>query len=57
MSIFDDSVAQLRDKYYNPGSHIQLNCVVRRRTETGLPQITWWKDGAILDLKKRDEIR
>merc|ERR1712080_34356 len=45
----------VRHKYYNPGSDIRLDCVVRARIETITP-VTWWKDGILLDLQQRDSV-
>lgn len=45
----------VRHKYYNPGSDIRLDCVVRARMETITP-VTWWKDGILLDLQQRDSV-
>jgi len=49
------------DKYYNPGSHIRLRCVVRRAliknaTVQDITHVTWRKGGEVLDLHSEERV-
>ncbi len=43
-------------QYYNPGSEIELSCVVRSR-EDWSTDVLWLKDGRPLDLNHRPTVR
>lgn len=57
-----DSVAGVPpDKYYNPGSHITLKCIIRRNlvknaTVQQITNVSWKKDGELLNLQTEERI-
>ncbi|XP_023346031.1 uncharacterized protein LOC111715028 [Eurytemora carolleeae] len=51
----------VEDKFYNPGSDIQLSCVIRRVSGGTVwlkvhTNIMWIKDGNVIDLHKRHSV-
>jgi hypothetical protein len=49
------------DKYYNPGSHISLSCIIRRKlirnaTVQEITNVTWKKGGLPLDLHSEERV-
>lgn len=49
------------DKYYNPGSHIALKCIIRRNlvrnaTVQQITNVAWKKDGQLIDLQTQERI-
>ena len=55
------TVTVISARFYNPGSHISLNCVIRRRlirnaTVQDITNVTWKKDGEVLDLLSQERI-
>ena len=50
------------DKFYNPGSHISLKCIIRRyliknATVQDITNVSWKKNGVIIDLQTQERIR
>ena len=50
------------NKYFNPGSTISLKCIIRHRlikndTVNAITNVTWKKNGVIIDLPLQDRIR
>ena len=50
------------NKYFNPGSTISLKCIIRHRliknaTVNYITNVTWKKNGVIIDLPLQDRIR
>jgi len=49
------------DKFYNPGSHISLKCIIRRyliknATVQDITNVSWKKDGLLIDLQTQERI-
>jgi len=49
------------DKFYNPGSHISLKCIIRRHliknaTVQDITNVSWKKDGILIDLQTQERI-
>ena len=49
-------------KFYNPGSAISLKCIIRRHlihnaTLNDLTNVSWKKDGVLIDLQLQQRIR
>jgi len=49
------------DKFYNPGSHISLKCIIRRyliknATVQDITNVSWKKDGVLIDLQTQERI-
>ena len=50
------------EKFYNPGSTISLTCIIRRHllhnaTVNDLMNVSWKKDGELIDLQTEERIR
>ena len=50
------------NKFYNPGSTISLTCIIRRHllhnaTVNDLMNVSWKKDGELIDLQTEERIR
>ncbi|TRY61297.1 hypothetical protein TCAL_16253 [Tigriopus californicus] len=45
----------MKTQYYNPGSEIELTCVVRSRANWST-NVEWLKDGQVLDLNHRPSV-
>ena len=50
------------DKFYNPGSDISLKCIIRRHliknaTVQDITNVSWKKNGVIIDLQTQERIR
>ena len=50
------------DKFYNPGSDILLKCIIRRHliknaTVQDITNVSWKKDGVLINLQAQERIR
>ena len=50
------------DKFYNPGSDISLKCIIRRllirnATVHDITNVSWKKDGIIINLQAQERLR
>ncbi len=56
VEVVDSGGQSMETQYYNPGSEIELACVVRSR-EDWATEVIWLKDGQPLDLNHRPSVR
>ena len=56
VEVIDSDGRTMKTQYYNPGSEIELTCVVRSR-ESWSTEVVWVKDDLPLDLNHRPSVR
>ena len=56
VEIVDGDGNPMETQYYNPGSEIELTCLIRNRSHWSTKTI-WLKDQQILDLNHRPTVR
>eukprot|EP00095_Tigriopus_kingsejongensis_P012034 snap_masked-scaffold593_size129216-processed-gene-0.15 protein:Tk12034 transcript:snap_masked-scaffold593_size129216-processed-gene-0.15-mRNA-1 annotation:"Obscurin" len=56
VEVIDSDGRTMKTQYYNPGSEIELTCVVRSR-DSWSTEVKWLKDGVPLDLNHRASVR
>ena len=56
VEVVDTDFNAMETQYYNPGSEIELACVVRSR-ESWSTEVQWIKDGKPLELNHRPRVR
>ena len=56
VEVVDGDFNAMTNQYYNPGSEIELTCVVRSRANWST-EVVWMKDLVPLDLNHRPTVR